>query len=66
MVQNSSILLIFGEIICQCILEFKMLASIVTERYIDSFTPIVIQSEQLIQNNCIRIHCYNFLITNTV
>ena len=48
-----SFLFIIVEITCQYIPKFKM--SLVTDKEIENFTLAVIQSEQLLQNNCIRI-----------
>ena len=50
-----SFLFIIVEITCQHIPKFKMSASLVTDKEIENFTLAVIQSEQLLQNNCIRI-----------
>ena len=47
--------LIIVEMTCQYIQQFKMSASLVTEKEIENFTLTVIQSEPLIQKNCIRI-----------
>ena len=47
--------LIIVEITCQYIQQFKMSSTLVIDKEIENFTLTVIQSEPLIQNNCIRI-----------
>lgn len=47
--------LIFIEIACEYIPQFKMSDSLVTDKKIEIFTPTVIQSKLLIHKSCIKV-----------